>query len=182
MRNRAFVVFAVVMFALAAPSLAGCARGGAQAQGPTSTGVLESTLVTDISRPVDISWHPADSPTASDLAVMTDGLRTQGLAFLRPSAPTFAGAASTSASFIILETVPTHFITLEMVVYEGDDPDPLIAVEAQPGAEPAGAHGTQAVTVRGQKGYGQVTEGGISMLDWVEAGLEWLDAWIPVVP
>ena len=151
-----------------------------------------TSLVTVISRPVDMTWIPAQSPNSADEARLAGALRPHELHFLVPSTPPVADPLSVSAQFILWETVPTKEITLELVVKRGDDANPLIAVTSWVGDPPTGTGATESIRIRGQDGHARVAPGAVSMLEWVEGGQQydaewvglpldemvtWLDAW-----
>ena len=168
--------------------LSGCDAGKGVSSGSTGS----STLITLISRPVELTWVPSGSPTADDQARVADALRLHGLRFLLPSTPPVADPAAVSAQFSLSETIPTKEITLELVVRHDDDASPIVAVQSWVGNPSQGASETEAVRIRGQDGRAQVSPGAVSMLDWAEEGqnyhaewaglsldqmIAWLDAW-----
>jgi hypothetical protein len=173
------LTLAIGLLPVAALGLLGCESGTTTSSASTTTASSESTTpVTGISRPVELTWTPAESPTPADQAQLADALRFHGLHFLLPSTPPVAAPGLVSAQFMLWETVPTKEISLELVARRGDEANPLIAVQSRVGNPPGGAGETQAVRVRGQVGQAHVSSGTVSMLDWQESGQNYHAEWV----
>jgi hypothetical protein len=105
-------------------------------------------------------------------------VRSRELSFLLPTAPPVADPAATSAEFVVLETVPTHVITLEAIVRQEDDANPVVAVQSWVGQPPSGSGDARKVRIRGQEGFAQTPAGAVSMLDWAEHGQQYHAEWV----
>jgi hypothetical protein len=141
--------------------------GGGSVTQPTPGGSQDTTMITDISFVLDLSWSPPEALPAGDEQTIRTSLGYYGVEALFPSPVPVVTGGPFSAGLWLTRTIPTNHISVSVLV-RGADGQPILSVTSGDSTW-AGSDDWSRVDVRGQPGRFYDNGAGVKFLAWQEA-------------
>jgi len=153
-------VFVLVVLVMAATA---CSSDGS----PTSSSLAPGSLGTISIIDLELTWSPAEAPSAIDSDRVSSYLEAHDARMLFPSAAPVAGHSS--VEFAAWWHSGSNAITLVVTVRIDDDASPLLSLSSYTGS-PQGDLGGVPVAIRGAQGLVDLVPNAVSFLQWQEQG------------